>query len=263
MAHKKRHKKERFKDNYNQEEQEQKYDNHRYNPNKGGTIKEQLEVLIGEIKIKPKTENQKKFLKLINDNEIVITSGPAGTGKTFLMVSEALRLLKNKETPYKKIVLIKSITQLKNEEIGFIKGSVAEKLSGFMYSFMYIFNQIIGKKTTDILVEQGFIEVVPLSFIRGMNWSETIIIVDEAQNISLDNMETVLTRISHNSKMVLVGDTKQIDIKNKKESSLKIISEKFQGIDKFGVMAFEKDDQVRNPIINVIEDVFDKIKEGK
>jgi len=257
MAHKKRHKKER----YNQEEQEQ-YNNTRYNLTKGGTLKEQLEVLIDDIRIKPKTENQKKFLKLINDNEIIICSGPAGTGKTLLMVSEALRLLKNKDTPYKKIVLIKSVTQLKGEELGHLKGSVDEKMQGFMYSFMYIFNQIIGKKTTDILVEQGFIEVVPLSFIRGMNWSETLIIVDEAQNISIDNMETVLTRISHNSKLVLVGDTKQIDIKNKKESSLQIISEKFQGIDKFGVMAFEKGDQVRNPIINVIEDVFDKIKEG-
>lgn len=256
MANKNKRKRERYK--YNDDEE--RYDN-KANANRGGTPKEQLDIIIGEVRVKPKTENQKKFLKLINDNEIVICSGPAGTGKTFLMVSEALRLLKSKDTPYKKIVLIKSVTQLKGEELGHLKGSVDEKMSGFMYSFMYIFNQIIGKKATDSLVEQGFIEVVPLSFIRGMNWSETIIIVDEVQNISLDNCLTVLTRISFNSKLILVGDTKQIDIKHKRESSLQIISDKFNGIDKFGVMAFEKSDQVRNPIINVIEDVFDKIKE--
>src|SRR3989304_2697873 len=168
MAHKKRRKRERL----NQDEQGEQYNSPRYNPANGGTLKDQLNVFIDDIRIKPKTENQKKFLKLINENEVVIGSGPAGTGKTLLMVSEALRLLKNKNTPYKKIVLIKSVTQLKGEELGHLKGDLAEKMTGFMYSFMYIFNQIIGKKQTDILVEQGFIEVVPLSFIRGMNWSE-------------------------------------------------------------------------------------------
>lgn len=234
-----------------------------------GMEKERYDIskksILSEIKIniKCKTENQKKFLKLIKDNEIIICSGNAGTGKTFLAVSEALNLLKSNESVYKKIILIKSVTPLKGEEVGFLKGDLETKLSPYMYSFMANFYKLIGNKLSDSLKEQGIIEVLPIAFIRGLSIDNSIIIVDEAQNISFDNMESILTRIGENSKMIIIGDTKQIDIKNKKDSSLQIISERFKNLDKFGIMRFEKSDQVRNPLINQIEDVFDKIKEEK
>lgn len=215
------------------------------------------------INITCKTPNQKKFLKLINSKEIVICSGDAGTGKTFLAVSEALNLIKKQSSLYKKIVLIKSVTPLKGEEVGFLKGDLDTKLMPFMYSFMANFYKLIGNKISDNLKEQGIIEILPIAFIRGLSIDNSIIILDEAQNVSFDNMESILTRIGENSKLIIIGDTKQIDIKNKKESSLQIISEKFKEVEEFGVMQFEKGDQVRNPLINKIEEVFDKIKEDK
>ena len=221
--------------------------------------------ILSEIKvnIKCKTENQKKFLKLIRENEIIICSGNAGTGKTFLAISEALNLIKQNDSVYKKIVLIKSVTPLKGEEVGFLKGSIDEKMLPFMYSFMANFYKIIGKTLSDNLKEQNIIEVLPLAFIRGLSIDNAIIIIDEAQNVSFDNMESILTRIGENSKMIIIGDTKQIDIKNKKESSLSFISESFKNTDKFGIIEFSKEDQVRNPLINKIEEIFDKIKEKK
>jgi len=229
-------------------------------PRDSQQFKSSLDIIIGEINVKPKTENQKKFIKLINEKEIIICSGNAGTGKTFLAVSEALKLLKDNNSPYKKIVLLKSVTQLKDESLGFLKGDLEMKLSPFMYSFMANFYKILGNKISDQLKEQGFIEVLPIAFIRGLSIDNSIVIVDESQNISLDNMESILTRIGSNSKMIIIGDTKQIDIKNKKESSLYIINEKFKNIKEFGVMSFEKSDQVRNPLINKIEDAFYEIK---
>ena len=171
-----------------------------------------------DVNIKCKTENQKKFLQLIRDNEIIICSGNAGTGKTFLAVSEALNLLKNNDSVYKKIILVKSVTPLKGEEVGFLKGDLDTKLAPFLYSFMANFYKLIGNKLSNTLKEQNIIEVLPIAFIRGLSIDNSIIIVDEAQNISFDNMESILTRIGNNSKMIIIGDTKQIDIKNKKES---------------------------------------------
>lgn len=211
------------------------------------------------VDVKCKTENQKKFLKLIRDNEITICSGFAGTGKTFLAAAEALNLLKSKDTPYRKIVLLKSVTTLKGEDVGFLKGDLEDKLAPFMFSFMANFYKITGKGVSDKLKGHGIIDVLPIAFIRGMSIDNSIIIVDEAQNISQENMKSIMTRIGENSKMIIIGDTKQIDIKNKKESSLLMISEKFKDIPGFGVMHFEKKDQVRNPLIDKIEDVFDSI----
>jgi phosphate starvation-inducible PhoH-like protein len=149
---------------------------------------------------------------------------------------------------------------LQGEDIGFLKGELKDKMAPYMDSFKDNFRKIIGKAATDKLQEMGLIEIQPLSFVRGRTIDNTIMIIDEAQNISLDNMKTMLTRIGENSKIIVIGDTKQIDLKNKKISSLLSIMEKFKDKAQFGVMQFEKSDQVRNPIISIIEDVFDELE---
>ena len=225
------------------------------------TTKSKNDVSAIHVDVKYKTENQKNFAKLIKEKEITIAAGYAGTGKTFLSCVEALKLLKTGK--YHKIVLIKSVTELKGEGIGFLKGTMEEKMFPFMFSFKTNLYKIIGKEHTEALEAGGFIEILPLAYIRGMNIDNSIVIVDEAQNISLDNMKTIMTRIGTNSKMIILGDSKQIDLLQKKESSLDRVFEKFKDKEAFGTIRFEKDDQVRNPLINLIEESFDELESVK
>jgi phosphate starvation-inducible PhoH-like protein len=212
------------------------------------------------INTKCRNENQKKLVKSIKENEITIVSGLPGTGKTFLACAEALKQVKTK-AKFKKILLVKSVTQLPGEELGFLPGDMKDKLEPFMISFIDNFEKIIGETLTKKLRELGIIQVQPLAFVRGRSIDNTIIVVDEAQNISRENMRTLMTRIGDNSKMVILGDVKQKDIKNKSNSSLETILEKFRDHNGFGCVELrDPSDVVRNPIIKIIESTFDEIE---
>jgi phosphate starvation-inducible PhoH-like protein len=222
--------------------------------------------LFGHIKIniQPKTENQKKLVYAITNNEITIASGLPGTGKTFLACAEALKLIKDSKTPYQKIILVKSVTTLKDEEIGFLKGTMEEKMEPFMDSFLDNFHKIIGENNTTKLRNMGFIQIKPIAYVRGRSIDKSVIIIDEAQNVTLDNMRTLMTRIGENSKLIILGDVKQKDIRNKKESSLEVVIERFKDKHGFGTVELRnEEDIVRNPIIKVIEDIFDQIEDEK
>ncbi len=233
-----------------------------YNSIKNNKNSDPLSAL--RINITPKTENQKKLVESIKKNEIIITSGFPGTGKTFLACAEALKLLKNPELNFKKIILVKSVTTLKDEEIGFLKGTIDEKMEPFMDSFLDNFNKIIGEPMTNKLREMGLIQIKPIAYVRGRSIDNTVIIMDEAQNISIDNMRTLMTRIGDNSKMIILGDVKQKDLRNKKESSLEIVIERFKDKKGFGIVELRnKEDIVRNKIIEVIEEIFDQIEEDR
>lgn len=212
------------------------------------------------VNIKCKNENQKLVIESIKNNEITIVSGLPGTGKTFLACAEALKLIKTRPK-YKKILLVKSVIQLPGEELGFLPGDLKDKLDPYMISFIDNFEKIIGESLTNKLRELGLIQIQPLAFVRGRSIDNTIIIVDEAQNISIQNMRTLMTRIGDNSKMVILGDVKQKDIKNPKNSSLEVVIDKFEGIDGFGCVSLRNpDDIVRNPIIKIIEKVFEELE---
>lgn len=210
------------------------------------------------VNYKCKTPNQGKLRDSIRNNEITIVSGLPGTGKTFIACAEALKLIKTRPR-YKKILLVKSVTQLKGEELGHLPGDIQEKFDPYMGSFVDNFEKIIGETLTRKLRELGLINIQPLAFVRGRSIDNTIIIVDEAQNISLDNMRTLMTRIGDNSKMIILGDVKQKDINSRTQSSLEVIIEKFKDISNFGCVELrDTDDVVRNPIIKIIEEIFDE-----
>ena len=215
-----------------------------------------------KINVKCKTENQKKLVNSIKENEITICSGLPGSGKTFLSCAEALKLIKTRPK-YKRIVLVKSITPLKNEEIGHLPGNLEEKMAPIMESFTDNIRKLIGKTRMEKLIELGVIEIVPIAFARGRSIDNSIILIDEAQNISLDNIRTLMTRIGDNSKMVIMGDVKQKDIRNKKDSSLEIVLRRFDNVEGFGCVELrDQNDVVRNPIIKIVEQVFDDMEEG-
>jgi len=220
------------------------------NKNNSGNIFDKI-----KINIKSKTPNQKKLINEIKAKEIVICSGLPGSGKTFLSCAVALELLKN-DPKYRKIVIVKSVTTLKDEEIGFMKGTMKEKMEPFMYSFMHNFEKLIGKQNLEVLRSAGMIEELPIAYMRGINIDNSITIIDEVQNISIDNIRTIMTRLGENSKMIFLGDENQIDMKKKNESSLNFIINKFKDFDEVGTVVLGEDDVVRNPLIKKIEQIF-------
>jgi phosphate starvation-inducible PhoH-like protein len=212
-----------------------------------------------KVELKAKNPNQKLFASYIEDKEIVICSGPAGTGKTYVACAQALKLFKNDQR-YKKIYIVKSVTTLKDEEIGFLKGTLDEKMEPYIYSFIHNFEKIVGRSITKTLRDNGSIEVMPIAFLRGINFDDCIVLIDECQNITHDNMRTIMTRIGSNCKMIFLGDTGQIDLKMKKNSSLPMIMEKFSKVEEFGCIALSDEDIVRNPLIKKIEQVFNELQ---
>ena len=212
------------------------------------------------IQLKCKTPGQKELLNSIKENQITICSGRAGSGKTYITSAQSIKFLKANE--FRKVILIKSVVPLKGEEIGYLKGSLEEKINPFIDSFIDNFDKIIGKSNFEYMRAEGMIEVIPIAFARGRTLDNSFIIIDEAQNIDVDNMKSLMTRIGENSKMIILGDVKQKDIKNKRMSSLEIIIESFKDVDDFGTVKLYSDtDVVRNPIIKTIEDKFDEIEE--
>ena len=209
------------------------------------------------VNVKCKTENQKTLVNAIKEKEVIICSGPAGTGKTYLACAEALKLIK-RYAKYKKIVIVKSVTTLKNEEIGFLKGGLREKMEPFMFSFVHNFEKLVGQAITSRLRELKTIEELPIAYMRGINLDRSIIIIDEAQNISQENIRTIMTRLGKDSKMIFLGDERQQDSKG--GNGLTFLMDHFQDIDEIGCVQFNKSDVVRNPLIAKIERVFDSLQ---
>ena len=208
------------------------------------------------IDLKCKNESQKNLVKLISDNSVTVCAGPAGTGKTYLVCAQALKLLKTEK--YKKIYLVKSVTELEDQGIGFLKGSVEEKMHNYTLSFLDNFHKLIGEDNTKKMVEMGFIEVLPLAYIRGRSIDDSIIIVDEVQNLVKKNLITTLTRIGNNSKMIFCGDSDQVDLPKGKISGLPWFLKIAENLGDFGVINFTENEIVRNPLIKVF---LDKVKE--
>lgn len=216
-------------------------------------------LLPKDIKIISKNESQKKLIKSIKNNEITICAGPAGTGKTYVALAYALSLLRKNNNRFKKIYLVKSVTTLKGEEVGFIKGDLKDKIDPAMWSFYINMEKLILENTVNSLIEQDIVRPCPLAYMRGASLDDCIIIADEMQNVSLNNSRTLLTRIGKNCKIILLGDINQIDLKNKKESSLEILLNIFNDISNVGVIKMsEEDTNIRNPLISVIENTYNE-----
>jgi len=226
-----------------------------------------IEILNGvlgkKVKVSAKNQSQRDLIRSIKDKEITICSGKAGTGKTFVSLAYALNLLQTKNNKYEKIYLIKSVTTLKGEEVGYLKGDLKEKIDPFMWSFKINMSKILNETEIKSLFDNKIVEALPLAFARGVSLDNCIIIADEMQNVSYQNSRTLLTRIGENSKIILLGDTNQIDLKGN-QSSLEPLLNMFENVNGFGCIRMnDKHTNVRNPIIDVIENKFESNKEGK
>ena len=208
-------------------------------------------IKLQEIKIQIKclNEKQKDLRRAIEEKDVVISTGPAGTGRTYMSLLTALHLMKT-QPQYKRLVLVKSLQTIKGEDVGYLPGNLWEKMEPYMFSFTGNLDKIFHYPAiTKGLIEQGVIDIFPITYIRGVTMDNCIVIVDEAQNLSMHTFRTIITRIGKSCKMVFLGDTEQIDLKDKNMSCLSRVAELFKDQECAGSVVFEDEDSVRNPII--------------
>lgn len=222
-------------------------------PKKNVSRKEQItEIIKKKSKEKFLSENQKKYYDLLVTNQITICSGPAGVGKSYIAMKAALDLLSDQTTPYEKIIIVRPAVEAE-EKLGSLPGNVEEKLDPYIFPSYYLMNKIIGKESREKLKQIDVIEVFALAYMRGMNIDNSILIFEEAQNSTPNQMKLLLTRIGFNSKFFISGDLEQTDrYKDKRQSGLWDAIEKFKDINDVGVFEFDNKDVVRNPLISKI-----------
>jgi phosphate starvation-inducible PhoH-like protein len=198
------------------------------------------------------SENQKSYYELLQKNQIVICSGPAGVGKSYIAMKAAVDLLADPNSPYEKIIIVRPAVEAE-EKLGALPGNVEEKLDPYIFPSYYLLNKIIGKEAREKLKDAEIIEVFALAYMRGMNIDNSILIFEEAQNSTPNQMKLLLTRIGYNSKFFISGDLEQTDrYKDKKQSGLYDALQRFKNILDIGVYDFRNAKNVRNPLISKI-----------
>lgn len=213
--------------------------------------------ILGQILQKPTkekflTENQRLYYDTLRSNQITICSGPAGVGKSYIAMKAAVDLLLDKNNSYEKIMIVRPAVEAE-EKLGSLPGTLEEKLDPYISPSYYLLNKLIGKENREKLIQSEFIEVQALAYIRGWNIDNTILIFEEGQNSTPNQMKLLLTRIGFNSKFFISGDLEQTDrYKDKTHSGLWDAINKFKEMDEIGIFEFGEKDIVRNPLISKI-----------
>lgn len=210
------------------------------------------EIIKKKSKEKFLSENQKRYYEILKEKQITICSGPAGVGKSYIAMKAAIDLLADPTTPYEKIIIVRPAVEA-DEKLGSLPGNVEEKLDPYIFPSYYLMNKIIGKESREKLKDLDVIEVFALAYMRGMNIDNSILIFEEAQNATPNQMKLLLTRIGFNSKFFISGDLEQFDRhRDKTQTGLWDALKKFNDIDEIGNFEFGSKDIVRNPLISKI-----------
>ena len=208
--------------------------------------------------IVPKNINQKNYLKAVLENDVVFGVGSAGTGKTYLAVAAALKLLRDKRV--ERVVLTRPAVEA-GEALGFLPGDLQEKLLPYLRPLYDAMNDMLGAEETLALVERQIVEIAPLAYMRGRTLSNAFVILDEAQNTSHEQMMMFLTRLGENSKMAITGDITQIDLPRNKKSGLVDALETLDGVDGVKIFRFDAGDVIRHPLVTKIVAAYDSKKQ--
>ena len=192
-----------------------------------------------------RTLNQKSFYRTIGRNDVTFCVGPAGCGKTYLATHYALKTLA--QGKYENMIITKPLVEVDGEKMGYLPGDIDEKTAPYMMSLYYNMEQIIGKQRLDVLRSSGVVTVIPLAYMRGLTLTNSIVVLDEAQNATPSQIKTFLTRIGNGSKFIVNGDLMQSDIR--RENGLEDSIKRFTGLKKVGFSRFTLEDVVRHPIV--------------
>ena len=199
--------------------------------------------------VSPRSLNQQRYLQAMLDHDIVISVGPAGTGKTFLAVAMAAAAMAEKQV--RRIVLCRPAVEA-GEKLGFLPGDLAEKVNPYLRPLYDALYDLIGFEKVEKMLERGAIEVAPLAFMRGRTLNESFIILDEAQNTTSEQMKMFLTRMGFGSKVVINGDLTQIDLPPGRTPGLREAEQVLAGVEGIRFIYFNDRDVVRHPLVQRI-----------
>jgi phosphate starvation-inducible PhoH-like protein len=203
--------------------------------------------------IRPKTVNQKRYVDAIDRNTVVFGLGPAGTGKTYLAMAKAVQALQSKEIS--RIILTRPAVEA-GERLGFLPGTLYEKIDPYLRPLYDALHDMIDPDSIPKLMAAGTIEVAPLAYMRGRTLNDAFIILDEAQNTSAEQMKMFLTRLGFGSKVVVTGDTTQVDLPAGVQSGLRVVQEILEGIEDIEFCRLTSTDVVRHRLVGEIVDAY-------
>ena len=203
----------------------------------------------------PRSEKQKKYVRALKESEIIISAGPAGTGKTFLAVAVALTMLLEKKI--ERIILSRPAVEA-GERLGFLPGDMREKVDPYLRPLYDSLYDLLDFEKIQKKIEVGDIEIAPLAFMRGRTLKNSFAILDEAQNATDTQIKMFLTRIGENSKIVINGDPSQIDLPNKNQSGLVKSQNILKDIKEISVVNFDHQDVMRHPLVTKVVEAYQK-----
>lgn len=210
--------------------------------------------------IQPKTPGQSEYLRKMQENDIVVGIGPAGTGKTYLAVAAAVDALTKKRV--RRIVLARPAVEA-GESLGFLPGDMQAKVDPYLRPLYDALDDMMPFERVQRALETRTIEIAPLAFMRGRTLGDAFVIVDEAQNATALQMKMLLTRLGLNSKMVITGDKTQVDLPKKEESGLVQVERVLPGIEGIAFHYFDENDVVRHRLVRDIVRAYDRLETEK
>ena len=205
--------------------------------------------------IKPRTISQREMVMLSEKNNLLFSVGPAGTGKTYIAVALAVRALRNKEV--KKVILTRPAVEA-GENLGFLPGDLYDKLSPYMRPLYDALNDMVSKEKLNLYMEKNQIEIVPLAFMRGRTLDKAFVILDEAQNTTINQMKMFLTRMGPASKFIICGDVSQVDLPKTQKSGLVHATKILKPLEGIGVVKFNEKDVIRHQLVKSIIKAYKK-----
>lgn len=210
--------------------------------------------------IRPKTLGQKRYLDAIRSHDVVFGIGPAGTGKTYIAMANAVKAFKEKEVS--RIILTRPAVEA-GESLGFLPGDLQMKVDPYLRPLYDALFEILGQDAFQKYLEKGLIEVAPLAYMRGRTLDNAYVILDEAQNSTNEQMKMFLTRLGYGSKAIITGDVTQIDLPRGKQSGLKTVLKILDGVKGIEIIRLGRNDIVRHPLVQRIIDAYDRFDREK
>ncbi|MGA0854797.1 MAG: PhoH family protein [Luteolibacter sp.] len=211
----------------------------------------------GRKPVMPKTPSQLEYIRAIESHDVVFGLGPAGTGKTYLAMAMALTLLKRRVM--QRIVLTRPAVEA-GEALGFLPGDLREKVAPYLRPLYDAIHDMLDPDEGQRYLEEGTIEIAPLAFMRGRTLSRSFVILDEAQNTTREQMFMALTRLGEDSKMVITGDSSQVDLKPGVRSGLAEAEHALQGVEGIAFQRFSQADIIRHPVVGRIVEAYERYR---